>query len=70
MVLVSALRTSSSSLGVKRREILSRLTRQFVFPRGHPHIRSYVLGGNVCVCFSSLWVDFLVIGSFLSFFFF
>lgn len=34
-------------LGVKRREILSRHTRRFVFPRGHPHISLYVLGGNL-----------------------
>lgn len=36
-----------NALGVKRREILSRHTRQFVFPRGHPHISLHVLGGNL-----------------------
>lgn len=34
-----------NALGVKRREILSRRTHRFVFPRGHPHISLYVLGG-------------------------
>lgn len=36
-----------NALGVKRREILSRHTRQFVFPRGLPHISLHVLGGNL-----------------------
>lgn len=54
-------------LGVKRREILSRRTRQFVFPRGHPHISLYILGGNLVF---ALVPGGLISGSLALFFFF
>lgn len=52
--------------GVKRREILSRRTRQFVFPRGHPHISLYILGGNLVF---ALVPGGLISGSLALFFF-